>query len=190
MKRWFYGAAEVPLAEEGIKALEEQAEAGIYPQPEAADYYTSGMDRTEHTFRLIYGDREHRQIPQLREMNFGDYEMKTYEDLKYDPDFITWLKDKSGNIPTPGGESTLSFAERVLEGWKEVVANHRLKELSVRHNGKTAESVIVCHGGVISAILESLFPGEKEHFFRWVPDPGHGYTLTMEDGEITAYEMF
>lgn len=190
LKKWFYGAAEVPLAPEGVEALKAQVEEGIYPRPEAADYYTSGMQRTEQTFRLIYGEQEHQQIEQLREMNFGEYERKTYQQLKDEADFSLWFNDKTGEVAAPGGESKMGFARRVLEGWKLVVGKHRLKELSVRHNGKTAETVIVCHGGVISAILESLFPSEKEHFYAWVPDPGHGYTLIMEDGEVTSYELF
>lgn len=190
VKRWFYGSADVPLAEEGVKALEQQVADGIYPRPEVADYYTSGMNRTEHTFRLIYGEQEHQQIPQLREMDFGEYEAKTYHELKDEPGFLEWFKDKSGTIAAPGGESIQTFANRVLGGWEKVIGQHRLKELSVRHNGKTAESVIVCHGGVICSIMESIFSGIKNDFYEWVPDPGHGYTLTMEDGEITAYEMF
>lgn len=190
MKNWFYGASEVPLAPEGVRALKEQVAAGIYPEPEDAAYYTSGMDRTEETLRLIYGEVEHEQIVELREMDFGEYEKKSYEELKGDPEFKIWLKDKSGVISTPGGESITGFADRVITGWNKVIGLHRLKELSVRHNGKVAESVVVCHGGVISAIMETIFPGRKKHFFEWVPDPGHGYTLTMDNGEIIDYSMF
>jgi hypothetical protein len=43
---------------------------------------------------------------------------------------------------------------------------------------------------VICAILHENFPGEKDNFFKWMPDPGHGYTLTMEDGNIVKYEKF
>lgn len=190
IKRWFYGAADVPLAQEGIEALKKQVAEGIYPEPENADYYTSGLGRTEHTLELIYGEKDHEQIEELREMNFGNYETKTYEELKNDPEFIKWFKDKSGKLRTPGGESTEDFVERVTGGWKLLVGKHRLKELSVRHNGKPAESVVVCHGGVISAILETNFPGVQDHFFGWVPDPGHGYELTMKDGEIVEYTKF
>lgn len=190
IKNWFYGASEVPLAPEGIQALKKQAESGIYPKPESADYYTSGMNRTEQTLQLIYGDIEHEQIEELREMNFGTYEKKSYEDLKDDSEFRTWLKDKSGETSPPEGESIKEFMSRVNIGWDKMIGLHRLKELSVRHNGKTAESVVVCHGGVISAIMEAIFPGEKGHFFEWIPDPGHGYTLTMDGGEIVDYSMF
>lgn len=190
VKRWFYGASDVPLAEVGIKALEEQREAGLYPAPENADYYTSGMGRTEHTLKLIYGDIEHEQITELQEMNMGEFEMQSYDELKDDPRFMQWLNDKAGEVKAPDGESSREFSDRIIRGWEIVNGKHRLKELSVRHNGKPAESVVVCHGGTISAILENNFPGIKNHFFEWVPDPGHGYELTMKDGKITEYKMF
>ena len=45
-KKWFYGAADLPLADEGIAALEKAASGGIYPQiPEDADCYTTGLLR-------------------------------------------------------------------------------------------------------------------------------------------------
>lgn len=178
------------MAPEGVRALEKQAAEGIYPDPENADYYTSGMDRTEHTLRLIYGDIEHNQITELREMNFGDYEKKSYKELKDNPKFKTWLNDTSGELSTPGGESMKGFKDRVSQGWSKMVGMHRLKELSVRHNGKPAESVVVCHGGVICAIMDASFPGEKGNFFQWAPDPGHGYTLIVDNGEIVDYSIF
>lgn len=190
VKRWFYGAVDVPLLDEGVEALKQQAADGIYPKVENADFYTSGMIRTEQTLNLIYGDVEHEHISEMKEMKFGEYEMTTYEEMKDDPDFMAWLRDKTGDISTPGGESTKGFAERVIKGWNILVGKHRLKELSVRHNGKPAETVMVCHGGVISAIMETHFPGVHEHFFGWVPDPGHGYALTMKDGDIIEYTMF
>jgi hypothetical protein len=43
---------------------------------------------------------------------------------------------------------------------------------------------------VICAILQENSGETLDNFFKWMPDPGHGYTLTMEDGEIIAYEKF
>ena len=44
---WYYGALDVPLVPEGIEKLEKLKDEGIYPSPEDADIYTSGMLRTE-----------------------------------------------------------------------------------------------------------------------------------------------
>lgn len=189
-KRYYYGAADIPLAPEGEEQLKELAEQGFYPDAEGADFYTTGKRRTEQTLRLIYGEREHEQIPELVEMNFGEFEMKSYEDLKENPEYQRWISDKRGKTEPPGGESIVGFQKRIQGGLKILIGRHRLKELSVRHCGDDAVSVLVCHGGTIGAVMESAFPNQREHFFKWVPDPGHGYTLTLEEGEIIEYEEF
>ena len=188
--RLFYGASDIELAEEGVEALKAQAADGIYPYDENSDYYTSGMKRTEHTLQLIYGEQEHEIIPELREVNCGIYEMKSFKELKGDKDFEAWMSDNTGMTQPEGGESIIQFNERVQEGWKKVIGKHQLKELSVRHKGGPAVSTVVCHGGVICAILHEAFPGTNDNFFKWMPDPGHGYTVTIENGKIISYEKF
>lgn len=67
---------------------------------------------------------------------------------------------------------------------------HRLKELSCRHNGNDAVSLVVCHGGVIAAAMEHYFPGERENFWQWIPDPGHGYTISFAGGKAIRNRAF
>ena len=85
LKRWHYGWADIPLAPEGMEKLKRLREENIYPRPEKATYYTSGMLRAEQTFEIIYGKREHKVAEKMKEMNFGEFEKKTYEELKEDP---------------------------------------------------------------------------------------------------------
>ena len=42
------------------------------------------------------------------------------------------------------------------------------------------DTVVITHGGVISAILEHLFPGENKSRYEWQPEPGRGYAI--QDG--------
>ena len=94
--------------------------------------------------------------------------------------------DKKHPLKLHRGELCLSL----IHIFKTLIGKHRLKELSVRHNGKAAVTTMICHGGTIAAIMEKSFPGRKEHFYKWIPDPGHGYTLTLEDGKIVDYGEF
>ena len=188
--RLFYGASDIELAEEGIQALKEQVEAGLYPYDEKGDFYTSGMIRTEQTMALIYGEREHEVIDEFREVHCGVYEMKSFAELKDNENFQAWIKDGTGQTVPEGGESIVQFNERVQEGFRRLVGQHQLKELSVRHAGGPATSTVVCHGGVICAILQENTGEPLDNFFKWMPDPGHGYTLNMENGKIVSYEKF
>lgn len=190
-KRWFYGWADVPLLAEGIEKLKELRDAGVHPPLGDADCYTSGMLRTEQTLETIYGDVPHQQIPDMKELNFGEWECHTWEELQHIPDIIDLLSNMDGTVAYPGGESPVEFRERVLRGLTELRGCHRLKELGCRHSGQDAISIMVCHGGVISTCMHHLFPEESENnFWQWIPDPGHGYTVYFEGGKPVGYDPF
>ena len=188
LKKWFYGWADGPLLEEGAAALKKLKDDGIYPFPADADYYTSGMLRTEQTLNAIYGPVPHRVISQLKEINFGGWECKTFEELKKENGFDRWINDKTGSFSYPGGDSILTFYSRVKEGLTELTGYHRIKELSHRHSGKDAVSVMICHGGVIAACMQQMFPQEQENFYNWIPDPGRGYTVFFQNSDPVSYK--
>ncbi len=178
-KRLYYGSSDIPLSKEGINAIQKLASEGIYPDDDNAKYYTTGMLRTEQTFSLIYGDCKREVLSFLRELDFGDFEMKGYEELKSDPDYQAWIRDTDGTVPPPGGERTCDFRSRVLDGFADLLKKQREGMI-----------VTVCHGGPIAEILQNAFPDEKASFYQWLPEPGHGYLLTAENGKITEKESF
>lgn len=186
--KWYYGITDLPLLEEGIADIEKLEEEGVYPKIEGADFYTSGLLRTEQTLKLIFGDVERQVLKGFGEMNFGDFECKSYEDLKENPEYQNWIKDESLETKAPKGESFNEFKERVFETLQNLLDRHRLKELSVRHSGKECHSVVVCHGGVIGTLMIDFFREEDRNFFQWIPEPGRGYSLVIEGGVPVGYE--
>ncbi len=194
IKSWFYGSIDIPLTPDGMEHISNLVTLGIYPEADetetraAADMYTSGMLRANQTYALIYGDRPHKELPLLREFRYGEFEGKSYDELISREDFRSWIEAKDMSPQAPGGDSSASFLERVSGGWEELLGYHRFKELSVRHSGKEAHSIVVCHGGVISAIMRLSFPEKKFDRFRIVPMPGRGYTLILENGRPVDYE--
>ena len=195
-KNWYYGQLDIPLAPEGFELIERLSGEGLYPPADGADCYTTGLIRTEQTFKAIYGNIPHEQITTLQEMNFGAWEGMSFEDIKaadtYRDKFAEWMSlgPDDTDFTFPEGESMRGFHERIKVGTKELVGKHRLKELSCRHNGKDAVSIMVCHGGVIASIMESFFPGAKETFWAWTVHPGHGYRVTFENSDPTRFEEF
>ena len=190
VRRLYYGSTDVPLAEKGIAELKALTKEGIYPTSETAEYYTTGMLRTEQTLELIYGQQEHEIIENLRELNFGIFEMKSYQELEGNPDYESWVYAEDESVPPPQGESIMNFKNRVKEGFHELLVKHELLMLKLRNEEKEAMSICTCHGGVISAILNGIWPDRYDYFYSWIPDPGHGYILTMEDGKIIDDERF
>ena len=164
----YCGSTDISLSERGVREILDFARKGIYPKADL--FITSGMKRTVETHRLIYGDADFITIGALREYNFGDFEMLSYNELKKGHDYQKWITDEAGNVCCPGGESKNEFYKRVEQGFREV-----LKEAA---NRKASSTMLVCHGGVIAAIMDRLFPNEK-NFYEWQPKYGLGYTLNM-----------
>ncbi|MBR6444540.1 MAG: histidine phosphatase family protein [Firmicutes bacterium] len=224
LKNLMYSNTDLPLLKTGVEQIAELAALNAYPVPENAAYYTSGLLRTEQTLMLIYGEVEHETIWDLREMEFGKYENRTFEELNKDPEYVAWMSDETGEVPIPGGESINGFKRRVISGFEVVLAEHKARVKAVLKDSSdddekdriddergcgdeerdcrdddhgcrdddhgNIDSIIICHGGPISAIMEYCFPDKKEHMFRWMPDPGHGYTIEYKDGEPIGQEGF
>ena len=189
INKWYYGSADLPLTDEGYEALRELMAEGIYPPLGDADCYTSGMLRADQTLKVIYGNVPFKTIPLLREMNFGSWECKTFNELQKEPEYEEWINNKEGSFTFPGGgDSVISFNERIQKGLKELCGYQRLKELSHRQSGKDAVSIMVCHGGTIAAAMEGWFPGDRENFWQWIPATGRGFTVEFKESEPFSYK--
>ena len=186
----YYGSTDVSLSERGKHLLEKQRDEGLYPISETAQFFTTGMLRTEQTLRIVYGDREHGVIEDLKELDFGEFEMHTYEELNSVPEYQKWITAEDTGKAPPGGESINSFTERIRRGFDELTVRNELYMLKLRNHKKEAMTICICHGGVISGIMDYIWPGEYKNFFEWIPDPGHGYVLLVEDGSFKGYEQF
>lgn len=190
IRHLYYGATDVPLAQVGIDRLREQSQAGIYPPAQGAQVYTTGMGRTLQTLQVIYGDLPHQIIKDMREINFGEFEMKAYEELRHYEEYQDWITARNDTKAPPGGESIRDFRARVIRGFETVRRNHSLQSLKLRHRDQEASSIVICHGGTISAVMEYIWPEERDHMYAWLPDPGHGYTLHLVDDSIQRFDSF
>ena len=186
----YYGSTDVSLSERGMHLLEKQRDEGLYPVSEDAQYFTTGMLRTEQSLEIIYGKQEHEVIEELRELDFGEFEMCTYEQLNSVPEYQQWITAEDTKTAPPGGESIEVFTKRIRKGFEELKVKNELYMLKLRNREKQAMTICICHGGVISGIMDYIWPGEHKNFFEWIPDPGHGYVLEVEDGSFTGYSKF
>lgn len=173
-KRLYCGKTDLPLTEDGLQAIKTLAAQDIYPDLEGLAVYTSGLLRTQQTLEAIYGPVPHDTLPGFQEMDFGAFEMKSYEQLKNNPDYIAWIEDPSGQVPCPGGDSAESFSHRVFSAFES------LKK-------KNSSALVICHGGVIAKLMQHLFPQEPRHFYQWQPKPGEGYTLSLAKENVSCF---
>ena len=170
-RRLYYGRTDLPLTPEAARQLLELKERGIYPPADGCRVFTTGMLRTEQTLEILYPGVKAEQVPDLREMDFGDFELRGYEELKSDPAYQEWLSGDYLQNVCPGGESAVQHGDRCLKA---------LNELLEQEDG---DLLIICHGGTITALMERLFPDEGENRWHWERPTGRGYTVLF-DGTV------
>lgn len=120
--------------------------------------YCSDLRRCRDTLEYLRPDlsASARYDRRLREMNFGEWEGRTYELLKDNPAYRAWI-DHPQSVTPPGGEPWNDFERRVREIYEEFI------EVTCRLNDRDKNTpnpmLIVTHGGVISMLGMLLKPG-------------------------------
>ena len=153
----YCGSTDLSLSDAGIAELQQ-----LHYDIKNVRFLTSGMKRTNETLRILFVDVPYEEDPRFREVDFGIFEMRSYEELKDAPEYQTWITgDNERNVP-PKGESGVQMRKRVLEAFAD------LKE----------DTCIITHGGVIAALMEHMFPEENKSRYEWQPRNGCGYIIT------------
>lgn len=166
LEHLYYGSTDLPLCEEGLRQLAALRKQGGYPGPDGLLAVTSGMLRTEQTLAALYGDIPHERWPELCEMDFGAFEMHSYDELKDRADYQSWLSGDMAENHTPGGESEREVHARVLGSLARLQAQER-------------DVLAVVHGGTIVHIMQTLFSDAGKNRYEWQPEPGFGYEIDM-----------
>lgn len=168
-QRLYCGKSDVSLSENGVKELIEVKQKVEYPKCNLN--FTSGAKRANETFELLYDGVSYEKRFGFFEFDFGDFEMKSYDMLKENKDYIDWITDETKTVKCPNGESKIEFYIRITKALKELV------EEIINNNEK--EAVLICHGGVIGTILELFYKRSKD-FYSMQPSCGRGYRLEVK----------
>ena len=159
-QRRYQGAADVPLSQAGKAALQK---ADFEPET----VYVTPLVRTAQTARILFPGARQIVAPELREMDFGDFEGRTYDEMKDDAAYCAWL-DSGCESACPNGESKAAFCERVCCAF-EKLADDALARGEER-------LVIVAHGGTQMAAL-SRFAEPHRDYYDWNAPLAGGFVL-------------
>ena len=165
----YCGSTDLPLSEDGVHKLREKNTEAI----KGVRFITSGMKRTCQTLELLFGQVPFETDAHFREMDFGIFEMKSYEELKEQQEYQEWISGNNEENVCPGGESGNQMKERVLKGLETLLARNE-------------DVVLVSHGGTIAIIMETLFSEEHKNRYEWQPKPGCGYLI--ENGSYQEWK--
>ena len=182
----YLGKTDEPLSEKGIRFLQEKKKKSFFNAPEFL--YASPMKRCVQTAEILFR-RKPVLIPEWKEMDFGQFEGKNYEELKDNPDYQKWI-DSNGTLPFPGGEPREQFIRRSMEGFDWMMSDilkRSEKNTGIQNDtdtrylksnrGTEIPVVTVVHGGTIMAVLSSLTGGE---YFDFQVKNGEGYETVLE----------
>ena len=173
-RRLYCGWTDLPLSGKGRSLADEVAKER--PQPACERYITSGLRRAEETLSRLTCRASDLRLADLREMNFGRFEMHSYEQLRADEDYLRWIEDETGTVACPGGESSAQFKARVLRGGETLL------------HMEAGSALVVCHGGVIVNLMQAGFPGIDKNFYEWQPGACRGYRVLIENSAPQKYE--
>lgn len=162
----YLGRTDEGLDEDGKLELLKYKEEGRYPAVDVL--FVSPMKRCKETAEILYSGMPYVEVPEWKEMDFGDFERKNYMELSGDPRYQVWI-DSNGTLPFPGGESREEFIYRCVQEFERVG-----KEFDFHSRPLTIGCIV--HGGTIMALLSQYLGGEYFDYqipnggiYMWVP---------------------
>lgn len=162
----YIGWTDVPLCEEGRADLHWNQQFILKKDV----VFSSPLKRCMETAKIYYPNESIITLEGLKEIHFGHWEGKTYDELKNHSQYRKWLS----NIFTEkieGGESFSQFGQRIEESFRKITAYCIEKDMT--------RIAIITHGGVIRYLLHKLHPNKKS-YFDWDIPYGKGYKLAWD----------
>jgi len=168
-KRYIGGGTDEPLCAEGIVTIKALVAIGLYPP--VTRVMASPMKRCAETAKLVYPAHVPAFAEDFREMHFGAFEGRTFDEIIRLPGQSEFGMDEAHMI-FPEGEAEVDFTARCVDAFEAVL------------RGAVAETLaLVVHGGVIMAMMRHLFGGS---LYDYQVKNGRGFCLT-EDGGAWQY---
>ncbi len=164
LDRKYIGQTDLSLCPEGKKQIEQLVADEIYP--EVGKVYSSPLNRCLETAEIIYPENKLMIIDELAEMNFGDFENKTDEQLRDLPAYTEFLK---GGTP-PNGESYADFQLRCISGLDAIFRDMMRADVS--------RAACVTHAGVITNLLCG-YGLPKGRPADYMCAPGEGFEILL-----------
>lgn len=152
----FQGCTDIALSENGIK----QAKLLNYRVKGDFDcIYASPLSRAFETANILAENTNKEVIiaPEIREINFGEWEGLTVKDIreKYPEIFKAWRTDKKESYICGGDASVHNASNRAKNCILDIVSKHKGEKI-----------VIVAHGGIIKAGLIGLFEWDMTMYHK------------------------
>jgi len=134
--------------------------------------FTSDLRRCQETFDYLNISTEATIDSRLREIDFGDWEGKTYHHLENEPRYQEWLDDWEA-IPIPNGEAAETFKSRI-----DAFLHDLFLQVMERPTNERKHIPVITHVGVIRYIVSKYLA--LKTFWEDSVSHGQGVLLSMQ----------
>lgn len=133
----------------------------------------SPLLRARQTASLLFPTARLEPIVGLREMDFGDFEGRSADEMTEDGAYRSWVDGGCKGV-CPGGESLEGFVERTCAAFADVIADARAAQ-----EGTVG---VVAHGGTLMAVLYR-YASVSRSYFSWSVETCDGYVADVSTSE-------
>lgn len=163
----YIGRTDLPLSPKG--AAELAAKTDEFDYAKVHKVYTSPLTRCTETAEILYPDTETLVVDGLRELDFGEFEGKSVDELINREDYKSWLGGGRDARP-PKGESLEELTARTFSAFHGII-------IDMMYSGLT-HSAVITHGGIISNLLTGF--GLPKYDPKYLTAPaGEGFDLMV-----------
>ncbi len=167
--RKYLGVTDEPLSDLGIETAKK-----VGSDPAVREVLVSPLRRTQMTASILFPNARQRVCFGFREMDFGDFEGRSAQEMENDPDYRYWVEQTRCMGPCPHGDATVVFQHRVAAAFR--------REVEKAQAAGQESLYFVVHGGVIMTILHR-FARPRAPFYSWPLDNCQGYRCRVSMGE-------
>ncbi len=176
-KSLYYGYLNPGLNETGIQQLKNTKKKLKNLNEKIDIVFSSDLRRCRESLELLEIDKNIKQnfSKELRELNFGNIEGKTYKEIEKNfPHYIEEMKNNWRYFKSEGGESLNDLQQRVSKKLNKIKTQNQNKKI-----------LIVAHAGVIQSLISYYLFNNLDGYWQFKLDNGSITKMTiMDDGFI------
>ena len=163
----YIGTTDIPLSKNGIEELEKIAAEYEYPYVEKV--YSSPLLRCIQTARILFPDTELVTLDGIKELDFGQFENKSVDELIDLEEYKEWLKGGLDNR-AHGGETIREMIGRTVAAFNDILEDMMAMEIF--------DAAVVTHSGIMMNML-SCFGLSRMEPMKYACEVGEGYVISV-----------
>ncbi|BBM51507.1 phosphoglycerate mutase [Leptotrichia trevisanii] len=172
-KHLYYGHSNPSLNETGINQLKDTKKKLEKMNEKIDIVFSSDLKRCRESLELLKINKNIKTYfsEELRELNFGNIEGKTYKEIENEfSHYVYEMKNNWRHFKTEGGESLTDLQQRVSRKINKIKTENRNKKI-----------LIIAHAGVIQSLISYYLFNNLDGYWQFKLDNGSITKMTVTD---------